>query len=103
MHISNFFWPPLRLLISGFYCVCSLVRQHLEYAVQAWNPHVQGEIDKIERVQRTATRISFGFEKLVYKERLKRLCLTNLKNRRLRGDLIEMYIVMNNKENINWV
>ena len=51
----------------------SLVRPHLEYAVQAWNPHLQGEIDKIERVQRRATRIPFGFEKLVYEERLKRL------------------------------
>ena len=34
----------------------SLVRPHLEYAVQAWNPHLQGEIDKIERVQRRAIR-----------------------------------------------
>ena len=48
----------------------SLVRPHLEYAIKAWNPHLQGEIDKIERVQRRATRISFGFEKLVYEERL---------------------------------
>ena len=63
----------------------SLVRPHLEYAVQAWNPNLQGEIDKIERVKRT-TRIPFGFEKLVYEERLKRLCLTCLKDRRLRGD-----------------
>ena len=26
----------------------SLVRPYLEYAVQAWNPHLQSEIDKIE-------------------------------------------------------
>ena len=81
----------------------SLVRPHLEYAVHAWNPHLKDEIDKIERVQRRATRIPFGFEKLVYEERLKRLCLTSLKDRRLRGDLIEMYKVMSNRENINWV
>ena len=29
----------------------SLVRPHLEYAVQAWNPHLQGDIERIERVQ----------------------------------------------------
>ena len=29
----------------------SLVRAYLDYAVQAWNPHLQGEIDKIETVQ----------------------------------------------------
>ena len=28
----------------------SLVRPHLEYAGQAWNPHLQGYVDKIERV-----------------------------------------------------
>ena len=25
-----------------------IVKPHLEYAVQAWNPRLQGEIDKIE-------------------------------------------------------
>ena len=39
----------------------SLVRPHLEYVVQAWNPHLEGYIDRIERVQRRATRIRFGF------------------------------------------
>ena len=43
------------------------------------------------------------FEKLEYQERLKRLSLTNLKNRRLRGDLNEMYKVTSNRENVNWV
>ena len=27
----------------------SLVRSHLEYAVQAWNPHLHGENERIER------------------------------------------------------
>ena len=48
-------------------------------------------------------RIPIGFEKLEYEEILKRLCLTSLKDRRLRGDLIEMYKVMSSKESINWV
>ena len=30
----------------------SLVWSDLEYAVQAWNPYLYGDIDKIERVQR---------------------------------------------------
>ena len=79
----------------------SLVRPHLEYAVQAWNPHLQG--DKIERVQRRATRIPTGFEKLEYEDRLKRLSLTTLQDRRMRGDLIETYKVMSGKESIDWV
>ena len=79
----------------------SLVRPHLEYVVQVWNPHLQGDIDKIERVQRRATRIPFGFAKLQYEERLKRFCLTMLNDRRLRSDLIEMYQMTSSRESIN--
>ena len=81
----------------------SLVRPHLEYAVQAWNPYLQGDIDKIERVQRRATRIPTGFEKFEYEDRLKKLSMTTLKDRRIRGDLIEMYKVMSSRESIDWV
>ena len=81
----------------------SLVRPHLEYAVQAWNPHLQADIDKVESVQRRTTRIPTGFGKLEYEERLKRLGLTTLKERRLRGDLIEMYKVISSRESIEWV
>ena len=72
---------------------------------KAWNPHLQEDIDKIERVKRWVTRVPTGFEKLEYEERLKML---SLNNRRLRGDLIEtvnvieMYNVICNRENINW-
>ena len=68
-----------------------MVRTHLEYAVQAWNPHLKGDIDWIERVQRSATRAPFGFEKLEYEKRLKRFNLSTLKMiRRVSSDLIEM-------------
>ena len=80
----------------------SLVRPHLEYDVQTWNPHLQGDIEKIERVRRRATRIPTGFEKLEYEQRLKRLNLTTLKERRLRDDLIEMYKVIISREPIDW-
>ena len=42
----------------------SLVRSYFEYAVQAWNPYFQEDFDKIERVQRRATSIPTGFEKI---------------------------------------
>ena len=64
---------------------------------------MQGDIGKIEGVQRRAIRIPFGFAKLQYEERLKRFSLTTLKDRRLRGDLIEMYKVTSSRESINWV
>ena len=44
-----------------------------------------------------------GFEKLEYEERLKRISLTTLKDRRARDELIEMLKVMSSRESINWV
>ena len=85
------------------YLYVTLVRPHLDYAVQAWNRQLQGDIEKIERVQRRATRIPTGIEKLEYDNRLKRLSLTTLQDRRIRGDLIETYKVLSSRERIDWV
>jgi len=35
----------------------ALVRPHSEYASQVWNPHLQKDIDQLERVQKIALRI----------------------------------------------
>ena len=48
--------------------------QHLQFSVQAWNPNLQADIDKVDRqsrVQRRATRTPTGFGNLEYEERLK--------------------------------
>ena len=44
----------ILFLVTGLWkdLYVSLVRPHLEYAVQAWNPDLQGDIDKIERIQK---------------------------------------------------
>ena len=49
----------------------SLVRPHLEYAVQVWNPFLEGDIEQLEKVQGRLTRIPYGFSELSYEERLK--------------------------------
>lgn len=69
----------------------SLVRPHLEYANQAWSPHLRKHIDSIENVQRRATKLIPNMRDLTYEERLRKLKLPTLTYRRLRGDLIEMY------------
>lgn len=69
----------------------SLVRPHLEYAVQFWSPHQQGDIDKLERIQRRATKLIPELRQMPYDRRLEELGLTTLEQRRLRSRLIETY------------
>ena len=51
----------------------SLDRPQLEYCCPIWNPHYIKDIKLVEGVQRRATKIVWGMEKLHYEERLKRL------------------------------
>ena len=81
----------------------SIVRPHLEYCAQVWSPKARhgnwGTILEIEDVQRTFTRMVSGMDGLSYEERLKKLKLTTLFERRMRGDLIETYKILNKKTN----
>jgi hypothetical protein len=77
----------------------ALVRPHLEYAIQAWNPYLRKDIDILENVQRLATRMISGFARFDYTERLRRLNLFSLERRRERGDLILTYNIF--KSNID--
>ena len=73
----------------------SLVRPHLEVSNSAWYPILKQDIDTIEDVQKRATRQIPGFKVLDYPQRLKLLGLPTLTFRRLRGDMIETYKIVN--------
>ncbi|XP_065658033.1 uncharacterized protein LOC136082550 [Hydra vulgaris] len=70
----------------------SLVRPHLEYAFQIWNPYYAKDIILIERVQKRATKICFP-KGINYEQNMK---LLKLVDGRLRGDLIQMFRFQNN-------
>ena len=76
----------------------SLVRPHLEYAVQVWNPIQKTDIATLNKIQNKATKIPIELRGKSSAERLKTLSLTTLELRRIRGDLIEMYKIVNGIE-----
>ena len=50
----NFRYKNKELILSLYK---SLVRPHLEHAVQFWSPHLRRDIDKIEKIQGRATKM----------------------------------------------
>ena len=74
-----------------------LVRPHLEYAVQIWSPYQQGLQNKLEAVQRRATKLVKGMKNLSYSDRLQSLNLMSTEVRRNRGDMILAYRIMSKK------
>jgi len=79
------------------------IRPHLEFAISAWNPYLKGDIQRLERVQRRATKVAQELKGMTYIDRLKRLDLTTLEKRRERGDLIQLYKITRGIDQVNWV
>ena len=84
-----------RLLFNGY------VRQHLEYCVQVWSPYLRKDIECIEKVQRRATKLVRGLKYKSYEQRLALLQTTSLESRRIRGDLIQVFRIMNGFDDVN--
>ena len=67
------------------------VRPHLEFAVAAWSPWLQADIDGLEAVQRRAVKAISGLKSNTYEERLKELGLPSLHARRQETDNSELW------------
>ena len=77
------------------------VRPHLEFAVAAWSPWLQADIDSLEAVQRRAVKAISGLKSNTYEERLKELGLPSLHARRQEIDMVQTYKLVNNMDTDN--
>ena len=60
------------------------------------------DIEKLENIQHSATRLEPRLRKKGYEYRLEKLRLTTLETGRKRGDLIQFYKVLNGQDHIKW-
>ena len=73
----------------------------MEYAVQAWAPKFIKDSDKLEKVQRRATKLVPELRDLPYEIRCEKLGIPLLTERRIRGDMLETFKILNGFENID--
>ena len=67
----------------------------------AWRPHLKKDIDKLERVQRRATKLIPELRILSYEDRVQQCKLTTLETRRVRGDQIEVFKITHGIEGLD--
>jgi hypothetical protein len=94
----NFTYRNRNVIISLYK---SLVRPHLDYCMQVWSPYLAKDKQLLEKVQARATKLIPSLKELPYEDRIANLNLTTLEDRRRRGDLIEVYRIMNQIDQIN--
>ena len=73
----------------------SLVRPCLEYATQVWNPHLNKDIQNLEKVQKFALKVCCKQWDLNYAEALEQCLLPELKARRTYLSLCYFYKLIN--------
>ena len=72
----------ISLLYKAYVLPC------LEYCIQAWSPFLRKDLEKLERVQKRASKIIPSIRHLNYIDRLKKMKLQTLETRALRTDMI---------------
>ena len=79
----------------------SLVRPVLEYCSTVWCTNTKIMSEKLERVQRRATKLVTQISNLDYPSRLKRLNLPSLLYRRRRADVLQIYRILSGIDHLN--
>ena len=90
---SSSIWKKLYL---------AYIRPQLEFAVPIWSPYLEGDIKRIEDVQHKATRTPSELQGLPYDEKCRRWGIQSLRERRVRGDLIQKFKIEKNFDKVSW-
>jgi len=69
----------------------SLVQPHLDYDSSVWNPHYRKDKLLLERIQHRFTWLFDDLKNLPYSDRLNKLRLWSLKERRNHAGLTELF------------
>ncbi len=69
----------------------TIIRPHMEYAIQAAHPILCHDAEALEKVQKLALKFVKGLRHVPYEAALKQLRLFSLTHRRIRWDLIVMF------------
>ena len=78
-----------------------MTRGRMGNLVQYRCPYYQKDIDKLERVQRRVTKMIPSLRNKSYEERLSVLNLFPLSQRRIRGDLIQVFKIIKGIDNMD--
>jgi len=78
----------------------TLIRPIMDYGNTVWFPTLKKDIRAVENVQRRVTRILPELVDLGYEERLRKLKLTTLHYRRNRMDMIQVFKILNNFDDV---
>ena len=79
----------------------TLVRPIVEYCSVVTHPVRKQDQDRLEKVQRRATRLVPGMKGMSYTERLKELNLQSLKYRRKRSDVLQCYRILSQIDQVD--
>ena len=77
------------------------IRCHLEYCIQAWSPWTVADKEVLEKVQKRAVGLVSGLVGKTYEEKLAECGLTTLEERRIRGDMIQTWKIIQGVDAVN--
>ena len=73
----------------------------LEFATPVWSPWLQGDIDRLELVQRRIVGMVSGLRGSTYKVKLVELDMMTLKERRTLQDQVQLYKIMHKLDSVD--